>query len=77
MRADPRTLPLSFANVGANPSIFRRTWRAVVIGFFACIDAYAAAAEYERIARLSDAELKRREMTRADLHRHVFERLSR
>lgn len=43
----------------------------------ACADAHAAAAVHERLSRLSDAELRRRGMARADLHRRVFETLTR
>jgi len=42
-----------------------------------CADYYAAAALYEQLSRLSDAELKRRGMTRAELHRYVFETTAR
>ena len=37
-------------------------------------DGYAAAAMYEELSRLSDAELRRRGLTRDDLSRHVSER---
>jgi hypothetical protein len=38
-------------------------------------DAYAAAALYAELSRLSDAELARRGIGRDDLHRCVFEAL--
>jgi hypothetical protein len=40
-------------------------------------DAYAAAALYEQLSRLSNAELERRGIPRRELHRHVFETLTR
>jgi hypothetical protein len=39
-------------------------------------DAFAAAALYEALSKLSDAELGRRGIPRGDLHRHVFEALT-
>jgi hypothetical protein len=42
----------------------------------AWLDARSAATMYEELSRLSDHELARRGMTRADLHHHVFERLT-
>jgi len=39
-------------------------------------DAYAAAALYEHLSRLSDAELERRGIPRGDLHRCIFETLT-
>ena len=40
-------------------------------------DAYAATALYAELSRLSDAELGRRGIARGDLHRCVFETLTR
>ena len=40
--------------------------------FRACADAWEAASLYEDLSRLSDAELDRRGIPRADLHRCVF-----
>ena len=40
-------------------------------------DAYAAGALYAELSRLSDAELERRGIPRGDLHRCVFETLTR
>jgi len=40
-------------------------------------DGYAAAALYEELSRLSDAELDRRGIPRGDVHQHVFETLNR
>jgi hypothetical protein len=54
----------------------RRLYRAISAYFLAQLDAHAATAMYEQLSRLSDAELARRGMTRADLHRHVFEHLT-
>jgi len=46
-----------------------RTW--ISNWFRACADYYAAAATYEQLSRLSDAELQRRGLTRARLARDV------
>ncbi len=35
------------------------------------LDAYAAAAQFDELSRLSDAELARRGLSRADIHRLV------
>ena len=43
----------------------------------ASADAYAAAALNAELSRLSDVELRRRGMSRGDLHRCVFETLTR
>jgi hypothetical protein len=40
-------------------------------------DAYAAAALYDELSRLSNAELERRGIPRGDLHRCIFETLTR
>ena len=40
-------------------------------------EGYAAAAMYEELSRLSDAELHRRGLTRDDLSRHISERARR
>ena len=46
-----------------------RTW--VTDWFRGCADYYAAAATYEQLSRLSDAELHRRGLSRASLAREV------
>jgi len=38
-------------------------------------DAWAAAALYENLSKLSDAELERRGIPRGELHHRIFERL--
>jgi hypothetical protein len=43
----------------------------------ACADGYAAAAEYEELSKLSEAELERRGIPRGDLRQHIFEALTR
>ena len=43
----------------------------------ACADAYAAAADYEELSKLSKAELERRGIPRGDLPQHIFETLTR
>jgi len=40
-------------------------------------DAYAAAALYEELSRLSKTELERRGILRGELHRFIFETLTR
>jgi hypothetical protein len=50
--------------------------RAMVAYMSACRDAYAAAAIYEQLSRLSDAELSRRGMTRDDLRYQLVDRLT-
>jgi hypothetical protein len=39
-------------------------------------DAYAAAALYEKLSKLSNAELERRGIPRGELHRRVFDILA-
>jgi hypothetical protein len=39
-------------------------------------DAYAAAALYEELSKLSNAELERRRIPRGELHRCIFESLT-
>lgn len=52
--------------------------RACIVGWATTwADAYAAAALYEQLSRLSDAELERRGIPRGDLHRRAFETLTR
>jgi len=41
-----------------------------------CANAWAAAGLYEELSRLSDPELERRGIRRADLQRHVFDGLA-
>ena len=41
--------------------------------FTACAASWEAAALYENLSRLSDAELRRRGISRSELHRCVFE----
>jgi len=40
-------------------------------------DAYAAAALYEKLSKLSNAELERRGIPRGEVHRCIFETLTR
>jgi hypothetical protein len=54
-----------------------RRFGARIIRFIdACAHAYSAAALYEELSRLSNAELERRGIPRAELHRCVFEALT-
>ena len=41
-----------------------------------CADSWAAADLYQDLSRLSDAELERRGIPRGELHRYVFEALT-
>lgn len=54
----------------------RRLWYALSAYCVACRDVYAATSTYEQLSRLSDYDLARRELTRADLHRFVFGELT-
>jgi hypothetical protein len=45
--------------------------------FSACAASWEAAALYENLSRLSDAELRRRGISRSELHRCVFETVTR
>jgi hypothetical protein len=38
----------------------------------ATVEVFVAAARYEKLFKLSDAELERRGIARGDLHRHVL-----
>ena len=58
------------------PSIAKQLWVAIGSYYVAQLNAYAATTMYEQLSRLSDAELTRRGMSRNDLHRHVFERMT-
>jgi hypothetical protein len=60
-----------------------RAWRgakliaAKIATYVACWrQAYAAAALYDELYKVSDAELERRGIARGELHRHLAERLS-
>ena len=48
----------------------------IVEAIAACADAWAAAALYEELSRLSDAELERRGILRGELPRCVFQTLT-
>ena len=54
----------------------RRLGAHIVEFIDACADAYAAAALYEKLSKLSNAELERRGTSRGDLHRCIFETLT-
>ena len=61
------------------PSLLRfanRLYAAISKYYVARLNAHAAAVMYEQLSRLSDTELACRGMTRSDLRRHVFERLT-
>jgi hypothetical protein len=77
MTTHDQSLPLDPALDGesTNPllSTMRSIARRVVAWMETCADYYAAAAMYEQLSGLSDAELARRGLTRATLARHVVE----
>jgi hypothetical protein len=52
-------------------SFLRSLGRHAAVWLRTCADHYAAAAMYERLSGLSDAELCRRGLARADLGRHA------
>src|SRR5262245_60650954 len=54
----------------------RRLCACIVQVIDARADAYAAAALYEELSKLSNAELERRGLPRGELHRCVFETLT-
>jgi hypothetical protein len=72
--ASPQLAPVAL--IPSISNFARRLWAAVGTYYVARLDAYAAAAMYEQLSRLSDAELSRRGMTKSDLHGHVFERMT-
>jgi hypothetical protein len=55
----------------------KRLGRGIVEALANCANAWAAANMYEELSRLSDAELARRGTPRAELHRYIFEALTR
>ena len=73
----PRSEPLTYLPRQVPFALASQVWGGVSAYFNAAMTAYAAAAEYERLSHLSDAELMRRRMSRADLQRLVFARLTR
>jgi hypothetical protein len=48
----------------------------IVAAFTRRVDAWAAATLFHELSKLSNGELERRGIPRGDLHRHVFETLS-
>jgi hypothetical protein len=50
----------------------KSAWAGIADYLTVYADALGQAIHYEELSRLSDAELKRRGIPRADLHRHVF-----
>lgn len=54
----------------------KRVCSAIGVYITAYMDAQAAAALYENLSKLSDAELARRGLSRADLRAQVHERLT-
>jgi hypothetical protein len=55
----------------------KRLGRGIVEALTNCANAWTATNMYEELSRLSDAELARRGAPRAELHRHIFEALTR
>jgi hypothetical protein len=64
----PHTSPVSPADQSARMS----GWSALTAWIRACGNAYVASAIYEDLSRLSDAELKRRGLSRENLARDAF-----
>ena len=54
----------------------RRAGACILEVLRACADGYAAAAEYEKLSKLSKQELERRGIPRGDLPQHIFEALT-
>jgi hypothetical protein len=50
----------------------RSTTKSVVVWLKVCADCWAAAALYEELSRLSDAELRRRGLSRDKVARHAL-----
>ena len=63
----PRTAPAE-----TEPSPLGSLWSGLAVWVRACGDAYVASAIYEDLSRLSDAELKRRGLSRENLARDVL-----
>ena len=65
--AAPIGLPIG--NVSNNA---KSAWARIADILTAYAEAWGEAILYEELSKLSDAELERRGLRRADLHRHVF-----
>lgn len=63
----PRTAPAKVEHTS-----LASLWSGLAAWVRACGDAYVASAIYEDLSRLSDAELKRRGLSRENLARDVF-----
>lgn len=64
-------LPRTAAVDVTEQSAFVTTWSCLIAWVTACGEAYVASAMYEDLSRLSDAELRRRGLSREDLAREV------
>ena len=64
----PRAEPVN----STEHSVLASWWSSVNAWVTACGDAYVASAMYEDLSRLSDAELRRRGLSRENLARDVF-----
>lgn len=60
------------APAAAGPSFLLNTWTGIDLWIRACGQAYTTYAMYQELSRLSDAELNRRGLNRAELARDVF-----
>ena len=59
---------------GARAQRLRRLWNWLADCTRTCLAHYDAAASYQELSRLSDAELRRRGLDRSTLARELFER---
>ena len=64
----PRAAPVD----STEHSVLASWWSGLNAWIIACADAYVASAMYEDLSRLSDAELRRRGLSRENLARDVF-----
>lgn len=64
----PRTAPVQ----ATDHPVLASWWSGLTDWVTACADSYAASAMYQNLSRLSDAELQRRGLSRANLARDVF-----
>ncbi len=72
MTMDQQLPPAASANATTEHSQFAYWWSGFTAWAEACADSYAASAAYENLSRLSDAELRRRGLSRENLARDVF-----
>ncbi len=71
MTAIDHQLPHEAAVGGTDSSVYATVWSGLGLWFRTCADYYDAAATYGELARLSNAELERRGLSRDTLGRDV------